>query len=84
VIDEIKALDAQFQALTGRQAFGHVSAPTPTSERWTFHDGSVFTKPQQAYVYMLGLLRLAESHPSLLPYPWDQPLGPGQDLRREG
>ncbi len=82
MIEEIKALDVQFQEKTGRPAFGYVSAPTPTSERWTFQDGSVFTKGPQAYAYMLGLLRMAETSPEQLPYPLKQPLSDRQDARQ--
>lgn len=78
---QIQQLDARFQRLTGREAFGYVSAPTPTSERWVFQDGSVCLSAQEALGYMTTLVELAANEPAKLPYPFDQPLSPEQDLR---
>jgi hypothetical protein len=77
----IRELDARFQRLTGREAFGYVSAPTPTSERWVFQDGSVCLSAREALDYMSTLVWLATNEPAKLPFPFDQPLPPERDLR---
>lgn len=84
MIAHIREMDAQFQRLTGREAFGHVSQPTPTSWRFTFADGQVLTSPREARDYMSTLLYLAKNHPAGLPYPLGEPLPPQWDVRRNG
>lgn len=74
-------LDRIFQRLTGREAFGHVSQPTPSTWRIAFGDGTVCTSPREARDYMQTLLWLAQNRPAKLPYPFDQELTPEQDLR---
>ncbi len=81
VLVEIRKLNEKFIALTGREAFGHLSQPTKTSQRWTFNDGTVWTQPKDAYNYMVSLVAQAATDPQNLPYPFDQPLTPEQDLR---
>lgn len=68
----IRTLDTEFQALTGHQAYGWISAPTTTSIRVAFHDGEVFTTLQAAYEHMTGLLTQARTDPANLRYPYDQ------------
>lgn len=81
LIERIKDLDAQFITLTGHQAFGYVSQPTPTSTRITFQDGNVFLNEVEAYDYMAWLIDVARYRPKNLPYPFDQELTPEQDRR---
>ena len=81
VAAQVRALDEQFQRLTGREGFGWASQPTPGSWRIAFGDGTVVTSWPQAHVYMTELVRLARDEPDNLPYPFDQPLTPEQDLR---
>ncbi len=78
---KIKELDLQFQRFTGREAFGHVSSPTPTSRHYTFATGEVLTSDAEALGCMLILLDIAKTEPDKLPYPLDQELTPEQDLR---
>lgn len=78
-IDDIKDMDRRFQRLTGREAFGYVSAPTPAQQRFVFHDGSVKLSIDEAHSFMTSLLAQAEA--GTLSYPWDQELTPEQDLR---
>lgn len=81
VIARIKFMDEQFQQLTGREAFGYVSNPTPTTPRLTFHDGTVCLTYEEAHQHMYDLLDKAQNDPGSLPYPFDQELTPEQDLR---
>ena len=80
-MDQIHAMDTDFIALTGREAFGYVAEPTPATLRITFQDGSVHTRYSEAYGYMTQLLHLARTDPAKLPYPLDQELTPAQDRR---
>lgn len=77
----IRELDEQFQHLTGREAYGHASQPTPGSWRITFATGVVCLSPEEAVSYMSGLLAVARHDPKQLPFPLDQELTPEQDLR---
>lgn len=79
LIDDIKAMDRQFQRLTGREAFGYISHPTSTQTRVVFHDQSVKLSLDEAHAYMRTLL--AEAEAGTLRYPFDQELTPEQDLR---
>jgi hypothetical protein len=79
LIDDIKDMDHRFQRLTGREAFGYISHPTPTQTRVVFHDGSVKLSLDEAHAYMRALLGEAEA--GTLRYPFDQELTPEQDLR---
>lgn len=56
IVEKIKELDVEFKRLTGHEAFGYLAAPTPTSERYAFATGEVFTAGDKAYEYMLELL----------------------------
>jgi hypothetical protein len=80
-VARVKELDEKFQRLTGREAWGHLSLPTPTQQRWTFADGTVVHSGEAARDYMSTLLYLAAVTPEKLPYPFDQELTPEQDLR---
>lgn len=77
---ELLALDRRFQQLTGREALGYVSHPTPTSTRVAFGDGSVCLSMDEARGYLARLVADAEAGKPL-PYPFEQELTPGQDLR---
>lgn len=74
-------LDAEFRALTGREALGHTAQPVKGQWRIAFADGVVVRSPGTAVEYMTELLTLAVSDPRSLPYPLDQELSPGQDRR---
>lgn len=80
-LTSIKQMDERFQRLTGREAFGYASQPTPTTWRITFADGTVCTSMRDAQDYMSSLVWLAANQPGKLPYPFDQELTPEQDLR---
>jgi hypothetical protein len=79
LIDDIKDMDRTFQRLTGREAFGYISHPTPAQTRVAFHDGSVKLSLDEAHAFMRALL--AEAEAGTLRYPFDQELTPEQDLR---
>lgn len=72
LIAKIKEMDDEFQQLRGKPAFGYVSAPTETSERITFQDGTVKLKMVDAYAYMTELLELARTNPDKLPWPLNE------------
>lgn len=74
-------LNQEFIELTGREAFGYVAHPTPTTVRFTFGDGTVKTSAAEAYDYMSWLIDTARNRPQQLSYPFDQELTPAQDLR---
>jgi len=84
LIAEIKAMELEFQQVTGREAFGYISKPTPGTARIVFQDGTVHTDFTEARAYMASLLTIAQNDPSKLPYPLDQELTPEQDLRLRG
>lgn len=77
----VREMDDKFQRLTGREAWGHLSIPSKGDERWTFADGTVCKSGPEARDYMATLMWLAADSPEKLPYPFDQPLEPSQDLR---
>lgn len=74
LLKQIHDLDAEFERLTGRRAFGHVAAPTPTSLRITFADASVHLSYAAAYGHMAGLLHTAREEPHRLPWPLSEPV----------
>lgn len=80
-IPQLREMDEKFQRLTGREAFGYLSKPTPGTWRYVFQDGTISTTPAKAVDYMSTLLYLAAVSPEKLPPPWDQPLPPEHDLR---
>ncbi len=81
VFQEIHDLEMQFRRLTGREAYGYASKPTPGTWRIVFQTEVVCLTPQEALSYMTGLLAVARQDPANLPYPLNQELPPEQDLR---
>lgn len=81
IMMRILELDAEFRQLTGRAAFGYVSAPTATTKRYVFQDGTVKLSAPQALDHMVHLALLARTNPAGLPYPFDQELTAAQDQR---
>jgi hypothetical protein len=81
LLNDIRRMNAEFIQLTGREAYGYVSQPTPTTPRIVFQDQHVCLSMHEAHAYMATLLALAQNDPSTLPYPFDQELTPAQDLR---
>lgn len=55
----VRELNAEFRTLTGRGVYGHATQPTPTTWRITFDTGVVCLSPEEAVLYMSGLLAVA-------------------------
>lgn len=73
ILADIRQVDAELEEIIGRKAFGHISAPTPTSTRITFGDGHVCLTLPEAQAYMHALLVTARADPAKLPWPLNEP-----------
>lgn len=58
--DQLRLLNAEYEALTGNALFAYASAPTPSTTKYVFQGGKVLTKMDAAVEYMNAAIAKAE------------------------